>query len=251
MTGYGQQPCRSQLAGFPVSRPSSSMGYGQNLDGSADLAVHDRKRKTPQEETPATSKVPGPCSRRFDDSFDGTIQLGEERISGSGTSLSIPLRRRCRFLDGLRVELNPSRRHHRPAIRRRASAQGTSLTLPASTSLRRARISASHAASASSSRESSRLSSKDPARAARASGGNFNASLRISATFCSICLSYSSHRPNGISLIHSSFQRIPLLNSKPSGRTRFRPDPHPTPPRKWSRAGEGGGRFDGGRRKAG
>ena len=71
--------------------------------------------------------------------------------------------------------------HHVPVRRRRTSAQGNSLTLPLSISWIRRAISAFQAASTPSSTSSSRLSIKDPANEARASGGSSRASRRISA----------------------------------------------------------------------
>ena len=71
--------------------------------------------------------------------------------------------------------------HQRAASRRRTSAQGMVCTIRLSSSRTRRLTSAAHAASASSSTSVSRLSSNDPASAARASVGSSNASFKISA----------------------------------------------------------------------
>ena len=73
-----------------------------------------------------------------------------------------------------------NRRHQRAASRRRTSAQGMVCTVRYRARPRRF-TSVAHAASASSSTSVSRLSSNDPASAARASVGSASASFRISA----------------------------------------------------------------------
>ena len=85
------------------------------------------------------------------------------------------------FVCGERVELYRELRHQRAASRRRTSAQGIVLTAPLSSSVTRRVTSVAQAASASSSTSASRLSSNEPAIAARASVGSARASFRISA----------------------------------------------------------------------
>src|SRR5262245_1605293 len=92
-----------------------------------------------------------------------------------------PTRYSVDLVCGQWVEFDGGLRHQRAASRRRTSAQGTVFTAPLSRSATRRFTSVAHAASASSSTSVSRLSSSDPARAARASVGSASASFRISA----------------------------------------------------------------------
>ena len=81
-------------------------------------------------------------------------------------------------------------RIYRPRIRRRASAHGMSLARPESIALTLRLISSAQAASASSSQSWSRLSSSDPAKAARASAGRRKASSRSLDSVSVICIWY-------------------------------------------------------------
>jgi PIN domain nuclease of toxin-antitoxin system len=74
---------------------------------------------------------------------------------------------------GIRAGLLPG--PHKAEICCRASAQATGFTLPESNSCMRRAISFCHSASAPSSTVSSRLSSSEPAKAARAAGGSASA----------------------------------------------------------------------------
>jgi len=85
------------------------------------------------------------------------------------------------FVSGRRVDFDREPRHQRAASRRRISAHGMVCTAPLSSSATRRLTSVAHAASASSSTSVSRLSSSNPARAARTSFGSASASFRISA----------------------------------------------------------------------
>jgi hypothetical protein len=143
-----------------------------------------------------TAYVGRPYIRVFCSFFNSTINFTEERTRCRGASFLIPLGCRLRFSNRLRMDVYLSREHYDPEILFLASDQGISLTLPPSISLRRRRISASHADSVPWSTVSSRLSSKVPARAARASGGSFSASFKMSEIFSFMPLFYLSFKQN-------------------------------------------------------
>src|SRR5213078_991056 len=111
----------------------------------------------------------------------GSIELASKTRRRRLVALAVPPLCGLGFVGGPRVDFDRERRHQRAASRRRTSAQGIVLTAPLSSSPTRRFTSVAHAASASSSTSVSRLSSSDPARAARASVGSASASFRISA----------------------------------------------------------------------
>ncbi len=159
------------------------MSYGDDFNSAGGFSIYEVERKAMENITARAMNIPWPHCGVFSYSCDRRIKLGEIGFCGQSASLPIPPVGRLRLGNSLRMEVYMPCRHYYPAILALASAQGIRVTFPSSISRLRAATSASHADSASRSNGSSRLSSKEPAKAARASGGSRNACFRISAMF--------------------------------------------------------------------
>lgn len=127
-------------------------------------------------------------------------RVRQQSISSNGASVFVPCLGGLSFNNCIRMKLNPAGWHYSPTILLRASDQGIGWTFPASNSLVRRAISASHADSESLSRVSSRLSSSDPARAARASDGSLRAFSKSLSISCFISILYQSRKRHRIFL---------------------------------------------------
>jgi hypothetical protein len=124
------------------------------------------------------------------------VKFGKESPRGSFISNVIPAISRLSFGNCFGVNIDWAPGHYRLEILRRASDHGTGFTVPESSPLSRRFISACQATSASSSTSWSRLSRRDPARAALASGGSLRASFSRSFRSCFIGASYTSNVVN-------------------------------------------------------
>ncbi len=138
-------------AHFPIARLSPAVRYSNYLDISRHFTIDHAEGKAPEQQTSSASCIQRPHLGSFGDFLDSPVKFGNKGISSRRISFPVPFRGRPRFGDSGGMELNHSACHYCPAICRRASAQGTSLTLPSSISLRRSRTSSSQAASAPSS----------------------------------------------------------------------------------------------------
>lgn len=159
----------------PISWPSSAMGDGYYLNTFVGDSIHDLERKPEEQITASVMNKQRPTFRRFRDRFNPMIEFGKKRVRCGLTFFRIPQPSSRGFFYRLRMEDNGKTGHQRPRIFRRASLQETTRAGAESRSFNRRAISRSHSASASSSTAVSRLSSNEPAIAARASGGSFSA----------------------------------------------------------------------------
>lgn len=180
------------LSCLPITGAAPSVSDSYDLDEPMKLAI-DQCEGKPPEKIPARSfNIKRPSGWSLGDLKDSMIKLGQKGDPCALAPFPVPSRGGGCLCGGFKMELDRKRRHHRAAMRRLTSAQGTVADWPLSNTFNRAEISASQAASAPSSTVSSRLSSSEPASAARASGGNLRASLRISAGF-GVMAVYTSH----------------------------------------------------------
>src|SRR5687768_5345477 len=157
------------------------MRDSHDLNVVAAYAIHDEERKAAQQYASCITEVrrTGVGSPR--NQFDRPIELPLKTSGRDLVSFAVPSLGSLRFVGSKRMEFDRELGHQRAASRRRTSAQGMVLTAPLSSSATRRFTSVAQAASASSSTSVSRLSSNDPASAARASVGCARASFRISA----------------------------------------------------------------------
>lgn len=160
----------------PVPRSPPAVRESDDLDRAARNAIYHRKRIAPENEAARSEQEARPAFRGFGYFLYGPVYLSQERCSSGRISFEVPVISRARVAESLWMKLYGTVRHQRLCIARRASDQGTGRTFPSSRSFKRFAISDSQAASASASTVSSRLSRSEPARAARASDGNFRAS---------------------------------------------------------------------------
>ena len=144
-------------------------------------AVHNEEGKPAKQKASGIADVRRRSFRSLSDQLYDSIELASKARGCGLVAVAVPPLCGLSLVSGQRVDLDRERRHQRAASRRRTSAQGTVLTLPLSSSATRRFTSVAQAASASSSTSVSRLSSKEPASAARASVGSASASFRISA----------------------------------------------------------------------
>ncbi len=151
---------------------------GRDLDPALRLPEDNKKREAAEKISTGVAEVRRPLARHLLDLLEGGIELRHERISGFSIPGLVPLPGGACFCDCLRVNPGAFAGHYRPRIMRRASGQGTGATVPESSSRARLAISVAHSASALSSMPSSRLSKREAASAARASGDNLSASSR-------------------------------------------------------------------------
>ena len=165
-----------RLSSLPIARLASAMCNGHNLNPIVGNSIYYLERKAVEEKAASAVHEQRLAFRLFRNGFDPVIELGEEGVRSGLTSFEVPLPSGLGFFNCVRMENNGQARHQRPRIFRRASLHETTRLGDVSRSLRRRAISCSHCPSASVSTVTSRLSSSDPAMAARASGGSFNAS---------------------------------------------------------------------------
>jgi hypothetical protein len=196
----------------PVSWSSSRVGDGQDFHPVSRLSEHNEEGESPQQVSTSLGEVRRPLARCLLDSLNGRVEFGHERLSHLGVACLVPFSCGTGFRDRLGMNPGSRRWHYRPRIIRRASAQGTAVTVPESSSWVRLAISSAQATSTSSSTPSSRLSSREAASAARASGDNFNASSKSIAGSGLMCLFYSAVRRhfNLTPSISGGAQRRPL-----------------------------------------
>lgn len=155
------------------------MCHGKDLNGPALSSVNNQKRKSAKQVRPSSQDILRPTIGRIRNLLDRMTYFGNKRIGDGTASGSVPFCRSPSLFNSLRMKLYNLSRRHSPAIMRRASDQGMGFTLELSNSLSRVAISLSHSASRSESTVSSMLSSSEPARAARTSGGSFKSSLSM------------------------------------------------------------------------
>ncbi len=174
------------LACTPVPRSAPTVRDGDDLSRGAGQAINHRKRKAPKYVAASSLQETRPALRGFRDVHDSPVQFRQECCGCGRISFEVPVISAPCVTESLWMKLYGKARHQRLSIARRASDHGVGRTFPSSKSFKRLAISASHAASAPGSTVSSKLSSREPARAARASEGSFSASSNNFAVFVTI-----------------------------------------------------------------
>lgn len=156
--------------------------HRNDLDGRVSSTIDHIKGESMQEITPGPLDIRRPSVRRLVNLTDGMVDLSNEGIGHGLAALPIPSHGLMCFGNRFWMKLQRMTRHQdplqNPMMLRRASDHGIKRVDEEFSSFSRAAISDSHVASASGSTGSSRLSNKEPARAARASGGSLRASFK-------------------------------------------------------------------------
>ena len=151
------------------------MGNRQYLNSAFPFPIHDEERKTSKDIPPGFVQVRRPPLRKFSYLRNRSINFQQESICRCLASFLIPSESRPSFFYRRWMKLYLSF-HYFSNILLRASIHGTGRTSPESSSRIRRSSSARQAVSESSSICSSKLSKREPAIAARASGGSFRTS---------------------------------------------------------------------------
>src|SRR5699024_10726717 len=107
-------------------------------------SIHNRKRKPAQEESASTVQVRRRSFRSFGNHVDGMVKLATKSVRRRHTLPPIPQPSFLCFVKSSWKERDCNQTHSSAKRRWRTSAQGTGVTLPASTSAMRRAISADH-----------------------------------------------------------------------------------------------------------